>query len=356
MRVLAWVPQVYDTSPGQRFRIEQWEPYLRAQGIEIVWSPFSDLALTRLLPQAAHWGAKLLKVGRALGRRLGEALRGRGFDLVYVFREDALMGPAFAARLLRWSRVPFVFDFDDAVWVRYVSPSNSYLSYLRFSGKTAFLCRGARSVIAGNRFLADYAERHNRQVSIVPTTIDTSRYRRVVRTDASVPVIGWSGSFSTLQHLNLVRPALERLRKRRPFRVVVVGAEGFEATGVQVEHRPWRPETEVADISSFDVGLMPLPDNEWERGKCGLKALQYMALSVPAVVSPVGVNKEIAQDGETGLWARNDGEWEHALERLLDSRELRLRLGAAGRQIVETRYSAAVHAPRVADILRGAAA
>jgi glycosyltransferase involved in cell wall biosynthesis len=355
LKVLAWVPQPVDTSPGQRFRIEQWEPHLRRNGIEIVYSPFATPALTTRLSRRGAPAAKVLGVLRGLTHRLWESWRAGGFDLAYVFREGALLGPALAERILAWTGVPFVFDFDDAIWVRYVSPSNSYLSFLRFPGKTATLCRLARHVMVGNPYLGEYAARHNSRVSIVPTTIDTVKYQPRPKGRSEAPVIGWTGSFSSEQYLRIVGPALQRLRKRRDFRVVVVGGGEFRAPGVDVTHRPWRSATEVEDLLDFDIGLMPLPDSEWERGKCGLKALQYMALAIPPVVSPVGVNSEIVRDGENGFLARSDDEWEHRLDCLLGSPDLRARMGTAGRATVEERYSAVVQAPRVAAILREAA-
>lgn len=356
MKVLAWVPQAIDTSPGQRFRIEQWEPHLRQEGIEIAYSPFSSAEIAAVLQRRGSTAQKAKAVVRALWQRFREAWTAAPYDLVYIFREGALLGPAVAERILARRRIPFVFDFDDAVWLRYVSPANSYLSYLRFPSKTATLCRLARHVVAGNPYLRDYALRHNERVSVVPTTIDTVRYRPAPRSANAVPVIGWTGSYSTVQYLGVVRTALERLRARRSFRVVVVGGEGFAAQGVDVEHRPWRSATEVEDLLDFDVGIMPLPDSQWERGKCGLKALQYMALEIPAVVSPVGVNREIVQHGNNGLLAGSEAEWEAALDSLLSDASLRRRLGQAGRATVEASYSAAVHAPRVAEVFRSALA
>lgn len=354
MRVLAWVPQPLGTTPGQRFRIEQWAPYLAEQGIDVSFSPFAGPELVPLLGRTGQVGAKAYQVLRALGRRLVQAVRHTRADLVYIFREGALFGPALSERLLVLRGIPFVFDFDDAVWVRYVSPANGFLSYLRFPGKTATLCRTARHVMAGNAFLCEYALRHNPNVSVIPTTIDTRCYRPRQRSASPTPVIGWSGSFSTVQYLDLVRPALEQLARRRRFRLKVVGGSGVEVKGVEVECVPWRAETEVEEIASFDVGLMPLPDDEWARGKCGLKALQYMALGVPAVVSPVGVNTQIVDHGRTGLVARTSEDWVQQLDRLLGDEQLRERFGRAGRTLVEERYSAGVVASRVARIFQEA--
>jgi len=354
MRVLAWVPQDVDTSPGQRFRIEQWESYLLKEGIELVYSPFSSQGLAELLRRPGKLPRKAWGIAKALARRLAESFTASAFDLVYVFREGALLGPAMAERILRWSGVPFVFDFDDAVWVRYKSPANSYLSYLRFPGKTAALCRMARHVMAGNPYLRDYAARYASGVTIVPTTIDTERYTLLPPRRNKVPVVGWTGSYSTAQYLGLVRGALQHLRRRRAFRMVVVGAESFRAEGVEVEHRPWRSATEVEDLSDFDVGIMPLPDATWERGKCGLKALQYMALGIPTVVSPIGVNAEIVVPGRNGFLASSEAEWEEALDKLLGDEPLREALGHGGRSTVEQGYSAAVHGPRVARLFQEA--
>jgi glycosyltransferase involved in cell wall biosynthesis len=207
--------------------------------------------------------------------------------------------------------------------------------------------------MAGNAYLADYARRFNDRVSIVPTTIDTERYPPVERPPNDVPVIGWTGSYSTAKYLQILAAPLRRLRERMAFRLVVVGAE-FSLDGVDVECRPWDSRHEVEDLRDFDVGVMPLLDTEWERGKCGLKALQYMALGIPCVVSPVGVNSDIVRDDVEGFTASSAEDWENALARLLSDPALRRRLGQAAREKVVARYSAKVHAPRVAEILREA--
>jgi glycosyltransferase involved in cell wall biosynthesis len=272
---------------------------------------------------------------------------------VYLLREAALLGPPLFERRLARSGVPLVFDFDDAVFIPYVSHSNGYLSYLKFPGKTRTTCRLAAHVMAGNDYLANYARAVNPRVTIVPTTIDTEKYTVQPRLESEndVPVIGWSGSYSTAQHLSTLRGALKQLAQRERFRLRVIGAPGYQIEGVDVEALPWRSESEVADLRPFDIGIMPLPDDKWSRGKCGLKALQYMALGVPTICSPVGVNSEIIRDGHNGLLASSDDEWVEKLTRLLRSPEERARLGRAGRQTVEERYSAAVQAPRVLEIL-----
>ncbi|MBC8032341.1 MAG: glycosyltransferase family 4 protein [Pyrinomonadaceae bacterium] len=353
MKVLAIVPSIYETSPGQRFRIEQWEPLLAARGVEISYAPFENDELHALLYRPGHLRQKLNLVARAFLRRIVELRRIKNYDVVYVFREAALLGPAFFEHWIHRSGVPMVFDFDDAVFVSYRSPTNGYLSYLKMASKTKAICRMASHVMAGNPYLAEYAGRVNDRVTIVPTTIDTEKYavsRR--RSEATVPTIGWTGSFSTVQHLDTLRPALEKLARRVPFRLRVIGTPSYQLEGARVEAMPWRSASELEDLNAIDIGIMPLPDDAWSKGKCGLKALQFMALGIPTVCSPVGVNTEIIQDGQNGFIAGSEDEWIEKLSLLLRSSELRERIGTAGRATVEAKYSANVQAPRVHELLQ----
>ncbi|MEP6819471.1 MAG: glycosyltransferase family 4 protein [bacterium] len=353
MRLLAIVPSIYDTSPGQRYRIEQWEPLLRKRGVEITYAPFESEELHALLYKTGNLGQKLSLVAKGIARRFSHMSSIRDYDVVYVFREAALLGPPFFERWIHRSFVPMVFDFDDAVFVSYRSPSNGYLSYLKFASKTRSICRMSAHVMAGNRYLADYARQVNEHVTIVPTTIDTEKYTvSEKRTESDVPTIGWTGSFSTVQHLDTLRPALQKLARQNRFRLRVIGTPAYELEGVEVEAMKWQSATELKDLNAIDIGIMPLPDDAWSKGKCALKALQFMALGIPTVCSPVGVNTEIIQDGENGFIANSETDWVEKLRRLLHSAQRRNEIGRAGRATVETKYSANVQAPRVFDLLK----
>jgi glycosyltransferase involved in cell wall biosynthesis len=219
--------------------------------------------------------------------------------------------------------------------------------------KTRTICRIASHVIVGNSYLANYASRVNRQVTIVPSTIDTIEYQAGdCGLSNGLPVIGWTGSYSTLQYLDAMRSTLQRLAQREGFRLRVIGAPGYKIEGVEVESLPWNPHSEVADLRTIDIGIMPLPDDRWTRGKCGMKALQYMALGKPVVASPVGANLNIVNDRTSGYLAAREEEWVDRLSELLRSPSLRTQFGVEGRKIVETKYSAEVHVPRVYNILR----
>lgn len=352
MKVLAIVPALYDTSPGQRFRLEQWQPILEKSGVEITYSPFETPELRSVLYQKGNAARKVGEVVKNWNRRRADVRSAARYDLVYVFREAALLGPAWFERAIARTGVPMIFDFDDAIFVAYKSPSNGYLSYLKFPGKTAAICRLSAHVMAGNQYLADYALKVNQNVSIVPTTIDTRKYNVADRPANDVPVIGWSGSHSTAQHLDTLRDILQELARTEKFRLRVIGAGEYSVPGVEVESIPWRADSEVDELRPMDIGIMPLPDDQWSKGKCGLKALQYMALGIPTVCSSVGVNSSIINDGVNGMLADTMEEWIAKLKELMNSPELRTRLGSAGRRTVEDKYSAEAQAPRVLEIFK----
>ncbi len=353
MRVLALVPGIYDTSPGQRYRLEQWEPLLRERGVEITYEPFESSELHEIVYKHGQLGNKLKLVAGAVSRRTGLLSKIKNYDVVYIFREAALLGPPVFERLISQTRVPMVFDFDDAIFLSYKSPSNGYLSYLKFAGKTKTICRLAAHVMVGNPYLADYARQVNQNVTIIPTTIDTAKYKGLTNKDSRDKIlIGWTGSHSTVQHLDTLRGALQKLAKLEPVRLRVIGTSSYQLEGVDVEVRKWRSETEVEDLEDIDIGIMPLPDDSWSKGKCGAKALQFMGMSIPTVCSPVGVNTDIIQDGQNGLIANSEDEWIEKLSLLIRSKSLREQLGNAGRKTVEQRYSALSQAPRVYEILK----
>jgi glycosyltransferase involved in cell wall biosynthesis len=355
MRVLAVVPNVYNKAPGQRYRIEQWQPWLAEQGITIEYASFESPQLSKIIHQRGKYLQKIWYVLGGMLRRIQLATRIADYELIYVFRESALIGPAWFERWAKMRGRPMVFDFDDAVWVAAPSLANGWLSKLKMPAKTRTSCRLATRVMAGNPYLAEYALRVNPETSVVPTTIELQKYTLSNSSESPVPVIGWSGSFSTVPFMDSLKPVLQDLAKTERFRLRVIGASVYEIPGVEVDALPWIPKSEVEDLRPMDIGLMPIIDDEFSRGKCGLKALQYMALGIPPVVSPVGVNSEIVQDGVNGLLATTPDEWKAKLALLLRDRELRQRLGAAARRTVEGKYSAAIQSKRVFDIFNAAA-
>ena len=352
VRVLALVPYATGRAPGQRYRIEQWAPRLLSDGIDVTFAPFLSLSATEVLYRRGHAVTKVWAAARAYTRRWNETAS-REFAVHYVYREAGPLGTTWLeARAAR--RAPLVFDFDDAIYLPAANAPNAWAQWLKRPSKVADICRMARHVIVGNETLALFARQYSSNVTVLPSTIDTDRYVVVEQARNARPILGWTGSLTTAPHLQQLAPALAELRRSFDFQLRVIGAR-VEMPGLDVECLPWSAEREVDDLRPIDVGLMPLPDDEWSKGKCGMKALQYMALAIPPVVAPVGANTEIVTDGVTGLHARSHREWVDRLGLLLSDDRLRQRLGAAARRRVEEGYSARVQAPRLARIIRDAA-
>ena len=217
------------------------------------------------------------------------------------------------------------------------------------------IIRSADHVIAGNDYLASYAERYNRSVTTIPTCVDTDRF--VPRADgartATPPVIGWIGSPTTAIYIADLAPVLRRVAETDAFVARISGAGApIEMPGVRMENARWSLDDEVRLFNTCDIGVYPLTDDEWSRGKCGFKAIQFMACGVPVVASAVGVNREIIQDGVNGFLASGEAEWVDKIRRLLNDATLRRRMAEAGRRTVERSYSLHVHAPALASTLR----
>lgn len=342
-RILYIVQHRWDRSPGQRYRCEQYIPFLEANGFECVYSP---ILINAKEDNNLYYGSYLQKLNlfiKGVFRRIKDVLRAKDFDIVFIYREAFMTGTTVFEKLIKRAGAKIIFDFDDAIWNHDVSEGNKGLSWLKNPEKTKDIIGLADLVFAGNPYLADYAKQFSSNVVIVPSTIDLNYYQ--VPPKNSLPtgnvVIGWSGSLTTIEHFKTIIPVLKKLKEKfgNKIEFKVFGIPEYRNEDLGIKGIAWTPETEAREIASFDIGIMPLPDNEWSRGKCGMKGLQYMALEVATVMSPVGVNKEIIREGENGLLASSEEEWLQKLSLLIESKELRERLGKAGRKTVEEKYS-----------------
>jgi glycosyltransferase involved in cell wall biosynthesis len=355
MRVLALVPYPLGTTPSQRYRLEQWAPLLaRDHGIQVEWAPFADASLARLLSRRGRLASKAWRMARATVSRWRALRRPLPHDVVVVHRAAFWAGPAWLESALSGTGRPYVFDFDDAIWLRHTSGANALFDRLKFPGKTAALCRGAALVVTGSEYLAGYARGHASRVRVVPSSIDTDAYGLRPRPPNERVVIGWTGSGTSLTHLEAFADVLRDLLAARPVELRVVSSRPPEISGLPVAFREWTPATEVEEVRAFDIGIKPQPDEPWSRGKCAMKELQYMALGIPSVCSPVGGSLESVRHGENGFLAATPAEWRSHLLRLIDEPGLRERLGRAGRATVEERYSARASAAAFAAALREA--
>lgn len=338
---------------SSRMRFYQYFPAFEQAGLHIEVQPlFDDAALSaRYVKGGYGLGAAL----RCYADRILQLRRNKQFDLLWIEKEALPWWPRwFESALL--GETPYVLDFDDAVFHNYDLHRLGLVRRVYGQRLDGLMARAAL-VVGGNDYLAARAKAAGaKRVEVLPTVIDVTRYpgTRPVKHEGDLPRIIWIGSPSTARYLELLREPLQALASRVKFVLRVIGAV-VDLPGVNVECVKWTEATEVANIAECDVGVMPLLDSAWERGKCGYKLIQYMACGLPVVASPIGVNTQIVDDGANGFLASTADEWVAALERLLTNAELCIRMGREGRQRVESKYCLQVTGPRMVELIKQSA-
>ena len=359
IRVLAISP-IPEEGAGCRFRLAQFIPYLNANGFQVTLSPLYTTEFFRQLYKPGNILRKAAGFASLSLRQLNVLSNGRSYDVLWLYREIFPIGPAFVEGLLSVTgHPPMVFDFDDAIFLPSTSEANRMVAALKVPSKVATIVRRSTETVAGNNFLADYARRFNPAVTTIPTCVDTSIFRprdNHSTLDRRGPVIGWIGSPTTAEYIRGLGPVLREVATSHQFVLRVSGAgAAVEMPGVTVDNPEWALADEIELFRNLDIGVYPLADDDWARGKCGFKAIEFMACGVPVVASAVGVNREIIQDGVNGFLASTPEEWTAKLIRLIEDPALRATFGAAGRRTIEESYSLHVNAPKLAAVIRRAA-
>jgi L-malate glycosyltransferase len=356
--MLVLCPYPFGVAAGQRLKFEQYYDDWRRDGWRIEIAHFMDADLWRVAYERGHFPKKAAGTTRGYARRLRDMLRVGRYDLVYCFMYVTPLGSSFFERLTRRLAKRLVYDIEDNVLTtlnRTEGDQNPLLRVARGLGKTRFLIRTADHVITSSPFLNDacIAINERKACTYISSSVDVGRF--VPANDYSnedIVVVGWTGTFSTRIYLDLLRPVFQRLAGRRKFRLRVIGNFDYDLPGVDLEVLRWTAEREVADLQGIDIGVYPLPVDEWVTGKSGLKAIQYMAFGLPCVATAVGTTPMIIRDGENGLLVRTEDEWLAALERLIDDSALRRRLGEQARADAVARYSTKAVAADYCRVLR----
>jgi glycosyltransferase involved in cell wall biosynthesis len=345
MLVLCPFPQ--GVAAGQRLKYEQYFSDWRAAGYEIDVSPFMDMAMWNVVYTSGNHAAKALGTLRGHMRRLRDLFRVGRYDLVYVFMWVTPFGTSLLERLVRRLSARLVFDVEDNVILDGGKSDkqevvNPIARLLKGPGKALYLIRTADHVITSSPFLNDtcLAINEKKACTYITSSVDTDRFQPATPySNESAVTIGWTGTFSSKVYLDLLRDVFRRLAERVDFRLKVIGNFDYELPGVKLDVVRWTAEREVEDLQTFDIGVYPLPVDDWVLGKSGLKAIQYMAFALPTVATRVGTTPRIIRDGENGLLVESEQEWIDALERLVRDPELRRRLGQAARADAEALYS-----------------
>lgn len=357
-------------SPSQRYRFEQYLNYFKSEGFEWELSEIITEKDDKLFYGPGNYFAKAWILLKSFFIRFNDLRRAKKFDVIFIQREALLLGSSYFEKQF-YKKNKVVFDFDDSIWLLDTSPENKKFEFLKNPDKTKINIANAHCVIAGNSFLASYAKQFNPNTVIIPTTIDSDFHiskpelRNKVLDFTSTPlsvtsrtekkiVIGWSGSISTIKHFEITIPALKEIQRKYPnqIEIHVIGQGSYSHPEINVISKNWSAQTEVDDLNKFDIGIMPLPNDEWVKGKCGLKGLSYMACGVATIMSAVGVNSEIITHGENGFLATTQQEWIQYLSQLIENPDLRLNLGIGGRETVVKNYSVNAHKDTYLGVLK----
>ena len=339
--------------PSSRYRFFQFLPFLEKENFQVTVSPlFNEQYIKNLFSGQRKF--KPLNPALAYMKRTAKLLFDQNYDLVWMEKEALPWIPAFMEKMLYKKSVPFVIDYDDAIFHRHDQHPNPLVRGL-LSKKIENIMACSRVVVVGNRYLAKYAQKAGApRVEILPTVVDLSKYKVKENFDSSCFKIGWVGSPSTSRHINIASEALKYICLKNNVEFRAMGALQKDIVAIPGKLIPWNAETETMELTRFDVGIMPLPDTPWEKGKCGFKLIQYMAAGLPVIASPVGMNSEIVDHGVNGFLASSTDEWIKYLEILKEDLDLRRTMGAESREKVEKIYSLKVVAPKLISIIKEA--
>lgn len=343
-KILFIIPYPLKESPSQRFRFEQYFELLTRAGYHYEVQSFLDSQNWQVFFKPGKIFQKLLALLKGSAKRLLALLKSPMYDFIFIHREAAPIGPPlyewFAGRVFRKK---IIYDFDDAIWKTDRVTESVLTKILKCRSKVGGICKWSYKVSCGNEYLREYALQFNRNSVVNPTTIDTLNLHNPALhsydNQEDKVTIGWTGSHSTLKYLSEIENVLTKILDRYQHVQFTIIADKKPQLNVPFTFIKWSLASEISDLMRFDIGVMPLPNDEWSKGKCGFKILQYMALRIPAVASPVGVNAQIIIEGETGFLCTTESEWIDRLSQLIKDAALRARLGVAGRQRVIEHYS-----------------
>lgn len=340
-KILLICPHPEDTAPGQRLKYEQYLDYLRSQGYQIDISPFMTMPFWNIVYKKGHLLQKVFWTLVGYGRRGVDLFRLPFYDGVYIFLWVTPFGPPIFERLYALVNSKIIYDIDDMVFLRHSSSANRFIEVFKGRHKPIFLMRKALHTIVCTPRLNEFVQQYNIHTTDISSTINTETYLPVnPYSNQNLPLtIGWSGSHSTSKYLHLLRPVFLELQKKHSFKLLVIGDPNFEMEGIELEAIPWASATEVQNLQRIDIGVYPLPNEEWVYGKSGLKALQYMSLGIPTVATAIGANFRVIENNVSGFLVESMEEWLNALSNLIENPILRRKMGIAARKRVEDFYS-----------------
>lgn len=343
LKVLFLLPYPLGRAPSQRFRVEMLLPLLGVLHVEYALRPFINSKTWDILYKGGSVFSKVSGIVGGFFKRLFTILfEAPRYNCIFIHREAAPLGPpVFEWYLAKVLKKRIIYDFDDAIWIPNTSVENRLVTLFKAPGKVRLICKWSAVISVGNQYLCDFARRNSAaRVVKMPTVVDTTnRYTRAKQHIPGPVTIGWTGSHSTLKYLDRIVPVLRELRKITDFNFLVIADKKPDLDLSGWLFLPWNAETEIGDLGKIDIGLMPLEQDDWAEGKCGFKLIQYLALGIPALASPIGINSHIIEEGISGFLCEDNEQWLAGLKQLVHDAGLRQRFGEKGRNKIVEEYS-----------------
>lgn len=350
-RILVICPHPQNVSPGQRLKYEQYFSYFEKNGYEITVSSFMTMPFWNIVYKKGHHIQKVLWTIFGYFKRYFDFIRIRKFDAVYIFLWVTPFGTKFSEWLTTILARKIIYDIDDLVFLKPASRANPLIRIFKSSEKNYFLMKKADHVITCTPYLDEFARKYNDNTTDISSTVDTSKWGPSDQ-GAEQITLGWTGSFSTSQYLKLLKDILIRLKEKYDINILVIGDPEFQIDGLDVEIVKWTLESEVDQLKRIDIGLYPLPMEDWVLGKSGLKAIQYMALGIPTVATKIGANHRVIEDGVSGFLVEELNEWEEKVSQLIENEELRKQVGQAARERAIELYSVEANKDTYLNIIK----
>jgi glycosyltransferase involved in cell wall biosynthesis len=348
------VPYPPKVAPSQRFRVELYEPLLKENNVRYEVAGFLDEAIWKIIFKKGHHFKKAIGIIKGYLRRIKHVFKALNYDYVFIHREASPLGPpVFEWLLAKVFRKKIIYDFDDAIWIPNITAGNELALWLKAYWKVKYICRWSYVVTGGNQFLNDYARQSGaRQTVFLPTCVDVISKHNVVKTHSDhKPVVGWTGSHSTLFYLDEIIPVIKALQDELDFSFLVIADKKPDLDLKDWHFMSWNETTEAPDLLNMDIGIMPLKRDAWSEGKCGFKLIQYLSCGIPAIADPVGVNQQIIENGKNGFVCADKKEWKERLSLLIRDASLREQLGANGRKKIVEEYSIQSQAEKFLSLL-----
>jgi L-malate glycosyltransferase len=340
-KILVICPYPENVAPSQRLKFEQYFVHFREAGYLVDVSPFISEQFFSIIYKKGFFFEKLFHTIAGYVKRVKDLFRLRHYDIVYVHLWSTPFGPPLFEWIIRKLSKRIVYDIDDLVYLKNVkSKAHQIVTFVRGRRKPIYLMKSADYVITCTPYLDEFVRRYNQNTVDISSTVDTcERYQVAIDYFNAVPTIGWSGSLSTSKYFYLLEDVLRELSRKYLFKILVIGDNAVRIDGLNIEAILWDEKTEVKNLQRIDIGLYPLPNEEWVFGKSGLKAIQYMALGIPTVATAIGANFRVIENGVSGFLVSSKEQWVYALSQLIENPQLRKSIGTAARKKVEENFS-----------------